>query len=673
MKFQSGQPFVFFLVLITALTLVRCVPPEKEVDRDTDFQLDDPIVRQIFQYQDKRLSDSLIAFFSHKDPAYRFLAVRAFGSIQDSMVLDTLIGMLNDPVSEVREAAAFALGQTGIGAAEEYLVRAFERGDTTGYYFTANAAIMEAIGKCGGPRYLNALATISSYTPEDTVLLLGQSRGIYQYGLRGITLTEATERMAAYAIDDAIPAPVRLIATHYLARTRNIGYAKFVPDLILRLRKEDDPNIRMVLATAIGKSREEAGKNAIMELFPEEPDHRVRCNMIKALQQYPSGSVKELMFIALRDPHPMVAQMAAEHFLEKGSEADALQYRQLARDTFHWIVSAKLFQAANRHIPYFYTITKNNLRFEITRALKSAVNDHHKAALVRALGEDPRNYNMLIEEAGDKNNAAVVRTSAAETLQAILFSPELNNVFREGRNNVEDQIIDFFKSAAISGEAGLAAVAGGVFQDKRTSGATTNWEFLKSGLDSLNMPNDLESYRELQKAYSARTGKEEPIYELGDNHPIPWATLNRISESTEAVIRTNKGQIAIRFYPGIAPGSVANFIQLAQQGFYDEKTFHRIVPNFVSQGGCPRGDGYGSMDYTIRSEFGKLHYDAPGWVGMASAGKDTEGTQFFITHSPTPHLDGKYTIFGRVYKGMETVHQLMPGDTIKSVILNGLL
>lgn len=672
MKIESGLPIRLLFISVLVLTLARCVPPEKEVDRDVDFRLEDPIVQRIFQYQDKRLSDSLITFFNHREPAYRYLAVRAFGSVQDSMALDTLIGMLSDPVAEVREAAAFALGQTGAASAEEYLVRAFERSDTTGYYFAANAAIMEAIGKCGGPRYLNALATISSYSSSDTLLLLGQSRGIYQYGLRGITLTEATERMAGYATDPSIPAEVRLMATHYLARTRNIGYGKYVPDLILRLRKEEDPDIRMVLATAIGKTREDAGRSAILELFPEEKDHRVRCNMLRALNQYSASSVKEVMFNALRDPHPMVALTAAEHFLEKGTEADALQFRQLARDTFHWAVSATLFRAANRHIPYFYTITKNNLRFEITRELNSVVNDQHKAALLRALGEDPRNFNVLIAEADKAGNSAVVRTAAAETLRDILFSPELNNVFRGARGNVEKQIHEFFRSAALSGDAGLAAIAGNVYQDDRSKGSATDWEFLKQGLDSLSMPDDLESYRELQKAYNARTGKELPLYELGYNHPIPWAALNRISDSTEAVIRTNKGQIAIRFYPRIAPGSVANFIQLAQQGYFDEKTFHRIVPNFVSQGGCPRGDGYGSLDYTIRSEFGELHYDAQGWVGMASAGKDTEGTQFFITHSPTPHLDGRYTIFGRVHKGMETVHELMPGDTIKSVILNGI-
>jgi cyclophilin family peptidyl-prolyl cis-trans isomerase len=112
---------------------------------------------------------------------------------------------------------------------------------------------------------------------------------------------------------------------------------------------------------------------------------------------------------------------------------------------------------------------------------------------------------------------------------------------------------------------------------------------------------------------------------------------------------------------------VANFLELAGTGFFDGKNFHRVVANFVAQGGCPRGDGYGALDYTIRTEIGTVWYEKEGYLGMASAGTDTEGTQFFITHSPTPHLSGNYTIFGRVKSGMDVVSQLQPGDVMDRV------
>jgi len=88
----------------------------------------------------------------------------------------------------------------------------------------------------------------------------------------------------------------------------------------------------------------------------------------------------------------------------------------------------------------------------------------------------------------------------------------------------------------------------------------------------------------------------------------------------------------------------------------------------VIQTGCPRGDGYGSLDYSIRSELTQIYYDSEGFIGMASAGNDTEGTQWFITHSATPHLDGNYTIFGKVIEGMDVVHKIQQGDKINEII-----
>ncbi|MCR9053409.1 MAG: peptidylprolyl isomerase [bacterium] len=145
--------------------------------------------------------------------------------------------------------------------------------------------------------------------------------------------------------------------------------------------------------------------------------------------------------------------------------------------------------------------------------------------------------------------------------------------------------------------------------------------------------------------------------------------LDDLSEDRLVTINTNRGAITLEMMPEFAPGTVANFIALVRQGFYQDKTIHRVVPNFVIQGGCPRGDGYGSLDYTIRSELPPLYYDEAGYVGMASAGNHTECTQFFITHSPTPHLDGEYTIFARVTDGLEVVHQTQVGDYIKNIEL----
>lgn len=136
----------------------------------------------------------------------------------------------------------------------------------------------------------------------------------------------------------------------------------------------------------------------------------------------------------------------------------------------------------------------------------------------------------------------------------------------------------------------------------------------------------------------------------------------------QAVMETDRGTMTIELYPGEAPGTVANFEKLANSGFYDGLTFHRVIPNFVVQGGCPRGDGTGGPGWTIKCETdGNPNQHQRGSLSMAHAGRDTGGSQFFICHSPQPHLDGKHTVFGRVTQGLEIVDSIRRGDHMTKV------
>lgn len=131
----------------------------------------------------------------------------------------------------------------------------------------------------------------------------------------------------------------------------------------------------------------------------------------------------------------------------------------------------------------------------------------------------------------------------------------------------------------------------------------------------------------------------------------------------KAIIETEKGTIELELFEKDAPGTVANFEKLIKKGFYDGLTFHRVIPNFVIQGGCPRGDGTGGPGYTIKCETeGNPNKHGTGALSMAHAGKDTGGSQFFITHSPQPHLDGVHTVFGQVISGMDVVNSIQQGD-----------
>ena len=136
------------------------------------------------------------------------------------------------------------------------------------------------------------------------------------------------------------------------------------------------------------------------------------------------------------------------------------------------------------------------------------------------------------------------------------------------------------------------------------------------------------------------------------------------------IIMANGQQIPFELYPDEAPGTVANFVKLVRQGYYNGKTFHRVIPGFVSQGGCPYGNGTGDLGYTIPCETaGNPHRHLVGSMSMAHRGKDTGCCQFFICHQPQPHLDGVHTVFGRVTGNMEAVLAMKNGDVMEKVEL----
>ncbi|MFZ0390624.1 MAG: peptidylprolyl isomerase, partial [Calditrichia bacterium] len=178
-------------------------------------------------------------------------------------------------------------------------------------------------------------------------------------------------------------------------------------------------------------------------------------------------------------------------------------------------------------------------------------------------------------------------------------------------------------------------------------------------------------FRPIQNSAAAAlthiTGESYAIEDM-NQQPLTRVDFPKVDPDSRPRVRltTDKGDVLIELYPDKAPVTVANFLQLAKSGFYNGIYFHRVVPGFVVQGGDPRGDGWGGPGYTIPSEFNDLFFDR-GIVGMAHAGKDTGGSQFFITHTPQPHLNGRHTAFGKVISGMDVVDRLQVYDRINKM------
>ena len=146
------------------------------------------------------------------------------------------------------------------------------------------------------------------------------------------------------------------------------------------------------------------------------------------------------------------------------------------------------------------------------------------------------------------------------------------------------------------------------------------------------------------------------------------SALEKYDTNPYTTIHTDKGQIEMELFFDVAPLTVLNFIELAEDGFYEGLIFHRVIPGFVVQGGDPRGDGWGGPPYYIRSEYSWEPFNR-GTVGVATSGKDTGGSQFFITLAHQPHLEGRYTVFGQVVSGMEIVDRIAYGDMIQKIVI----
>ncbi len=657
------------LLLWIMIGQISCLPYQEEVITDININLQDSIFQQIHNYQDRQIADSLYPYFYHKNPTYRRTSALAFASYKLPAAVEPLAVLLSDPIDEVREAAAYAIGQIGASEGQDKLAAAFAQFDTIGQFRLGNRAILEAIGKCGDDNFLKYLSTISTYLPRDTFLLEGQAWGIYRYALRDKILPQGTARMVHLVTNLDYPNEVRFIAANYLGRAR-IKLDSFAQQLIPVFRQESDARIRMALAIGLGKTTSTDAMNALLAQYSQESDYRVKCNILRALGSFTYEEVQPTVQEALKDKNPHVAARAAQFFLDFGQPQDATVYWRLAKEEVNWPLKMTLYAAANRYLPDYYADFRGAINSELRQLYRAATNPYEKAEVLKASAGFGWNYRFIQREGLAAQHAAV-KTGSAEALAMISNDPNFKNFFRGSSRTINRELSEYYKVLIESGDPGVIAVVAGALRNKDRdfkSEYDDDVQFLDEALQKLSLPQEIETYNELKKTIDFFAGKEEseplkPEY----NHPIDWSILTGLKEKPKAKISTDRGSIILELYPKKAPGTVANFVKLVRDGFFDGKNFHRVVPNFVVQGGCPRGDGYGSLDHSIRSELPPLHYDREGYVGMASAGNHTEGTQFFITHSPTPHLDGNYTIFARVERGMDTVHKILVGDKIQSI------
>lgn len=670
------QTKMHYLLGLLIILLWACIPPNKEENTTVNQDLSQKGVREALDYQNANLTDSLVTLLSSEDPTLRYMASMSSASLENKMDLADLSPLLDDKVLKVRSAAAYAMGQYKENRVVRYLVNAFKNEDTLSVNTYLNHNILEAIGKSGDETMLNFISSTSTYRDNDTLLLLGQARSLYRFALRGMTSPNGTDKMVKMILSPNVPQDVKLIATNYLARASNLDLSNYQFQLADALSQERNANIKMALALGLKHSQDPDILQVIKDQIESENDYRVKINLMKAIFDHPYGQVVDVMIALLKDKNIHVASTAADYLIQKGRKEDAPYYRQLAEEEgVHWLVKTKLYESVMSNLPPYYVNTIASLRRTVLKEIEETDELNIKRAYIQVLSKDLNAYNSLVN-LFENETEPIVKSSIAKSIGQIYSNPAYPlNQNRAGpiaRSRIKKEL----ETLVEDGDVGVLYFLANALADEKNNLALLfeDTDFLTQQQSKLKLPRDVETYNALNAAIKACKPDTTVVdYVPSPNLEIDWNFLQKYPDSTLALIKTSQGLIKIELNYKAAPLTVYNFIKLAEANFYDNKTFHRVVPNFVIQGGCPRGDGFGSSDNTIRSEFSQVYYDDGGYIGMASAGPHTESTQWFITHSPTPHLDGRYTIFGKVIEGMDVVHKILPGDEIQDIILTSVL
>ena len=660
--------------MFLALLLVGCVPESKKILTEVVLEPTTEEFQQLTRFQHQKQTDSLLVALSSKDPSQRYLAARAFASHKDTKVLDSLATLLNDPVLKIRSMAAYALGQSGVEAAERALISGFRQKDTMSVDNQSNGAILEAIGKVAAAPVAKYVATANNYRSTDTLLIIGQMKSLYQFALRGITTPEQTQRALDVIKDKSLPPVARLYAAHYFSRAKEIDLSVLKFQLAEALTLEQDVDVKMALASGLKHTDDPEIKAILLNQLDLQQDYRVTCNIIRTLTNYTLDSVQPKILELLRSDNLHVARTAANYVSLKADPNRVKPFRDIAADSIPWPIRTDLFSAILQVLPYYYTKTKNATRWQLTQALAKEENPKAQGAYLKALGNDPENYKFIMDYI-DKTEDPVLKTAGMEALAQLVAHKDFYAVYQSTARINRRKILEYFKEQMAEGDEGVVGAVANAIADPNTDfkDLIDTTGFLQEAKANLQVPGQLESVHAVERAIAYLRGVNQPeLTQARSAKPIDWSVIAKMNKKIRAIVKTSKGNFTINLLTEDAPISVINFIELSKNNYYDGKIFHRVVPNFVAQTGSPRGDNYGGADYVISSEFSPISYDGEGYVGMASAGPHTESTQWFVTHSATPHLDGKYTIFGKVVSGMDVVHNLQIGDEILDVIVSDL-
>ncbi|MGE5176494.1 MAG: HEAT repeat domain-containing protein [Hyphomicrobiales bacterium] len=628
----------------------RAAAPAKEITVGP-WTTTDPEILTIADREGARDTTGLAAIVTGSaNWTLRAAAARALGRIQDRGSVPALVHGLGDRVAAVRREAAFALGLVGDSTAAPALAAHLGKEVDA----PARVAIVTALGYLGARSGGRALA-------------------------RSLAAPRAAEREAAA-----------------LAAARSRDSSLVLP--LVRRARDTRADMRWRVAYALGRIGERRGPLAALRLMLRDRSADVRAAAARALGDLGDSASSPKLVALFHDPSWRVRVDAAHALAAVHGTRDARSLRPLLADSMaqvRW--EATLAIGALRDVPSVPKL-RSALRDPATGVVQAAAMALLKiqgedaiptiapsldllpaflrSGLIESLGEltGPASLEILLarlRESSDPAGAAGAASALAKrpgdraaslpALRAALDAADFSVVC-----SAAEALGDLGDTTAVPAIAALLHRSGsGDDADVRSSAATALAALeTPAALDSL-APARRDADRRVRAIATAALGLPPDSVAAT---PAPVLRVDPIPEhpARTATVETERGTFRIAFDAAAAPRTVENFARLARTGYFDGLAVHRVVPDFVIQDGCPRGDGWGGPGYVIPCEYNDLPYDT-GTVGMALSGKDTGGSQWFVTLSPQPRLEGRYTVFGKVTSGMAVVERIMPGDRIVKI------
>jgi cyclophilin family peptidyl-prolyl cis-trans isomerase/HEAT repeat protein len=647
-------------IAVLTATLLAAPFCAKAGDAPNRFRRDTVLLR-IHRLQDARATPALLQFLQNANPAYRAEAASAFASVQAPAAREPLSKLLAaDATPAVRQAAARALGLLADTLAQASLLTAAQREQDP----AARAAALQSLGRVatvlgGGLRYLT-----EESLPADEVARTGWAWGLFRAAQRGVVNDEAVARAVALLRADQPPG-VRLAAASLLARTPRLDLTQHGPHILTALRTDSVRDVRIALAGALGRIASPPAAAATLGLIRAAPDAHVRLAALRAASKLRYEQVKEAAWGALADPSPHVALTAAEYFLQNApADEVAAMFRQRAARHAEPQVQAVLLATALKLAANQPDLAQGVFQ-DLTQRYQQAPSDTYKSFYLRALGQSPLALELLARETFAQPLRPIIATAGMETLVALRGRADFPA-------SQQAAFVALLRQAIASGDVALVGTAAGALRDPALNfrSQLSDLGFLREARQRLQLPRDIETAQEVDQTLAFLESKPyvRPATTAPAGPPTDWARVLKMPVGQLVTVTTNRGVFTMELLVEQAPAAIATIARLIQEKFYDGKPFHRVVPNFVAQGGDPRGDGWGGLDYTLRSELADESFTT-GAVGLASAGLNTESCQWFVMHCPAPHLDGRYTLFARIHSGQEVVDRLMVGDVIEKMRL----